>query len=165
MYTDSYSYYDPTTAALLSMLMAYLVVLLIIGIVIYIFSSISLYTMAKRRGMNRPWLAWIPIANSYLMGKLVNEKVVFGSWVIPYAHVLLPVLPLVCGLLSRIPYIGWLFLIVSLVYSYVAIYRLYRLYKPQNAVLYLVLSIIFIITQPFFMFSMRNNEAEEYLAE
>ncbi|WP_195268329.1 hypothetical protein [Eubacterium sp. 1001713B170207_170306_E7] len=163
MYTDSY--YDPTTAAILSMLMAYLVVLLIIGIVLYIFSSISLYTMAKGRGMSKPWLAWIPIANSYLMGKLINEKVAFGSFVIPYAHVLLPVLPLVCGFLTRIPYMGWLFLIVSLVYSYGALYRLYKMYKPQDAVLYLVLSIIFAVTQPFFMFSMRKNKEEEYLSE
>ena len=98
------------------------------------------------------------------MGKIINEKVAFGSWVIPYAHVFLPLLPFASGLLSMIPFIGWLFPMAYAVYYYGALYRLYRMYKPENAVLFLVLSIIFAITQPFFLFSMRNNQEEEYLA-
>ncbi|ALU15854.1 hypothetical protein ACH52_3107 [Eubacterium limosum] len=161
-------YYSSTDAGvaaiILSFLAAYFVIILVIGIVCYVFNSLSLYQMAKNRGIDSPWLAWIPIAKTYLMGKIINEKVAFGSWVIPYAHVFLPLLPFAGGLLSMIPFIGWLFPIAYAVYYYGALYRLYRMYKPENAVLFLVLSIIFAITQPFFLFSMRNNQEEEYLA-
>ena len=156
-------YYSSTDAGvaaiILSFLAAYFVIILVIGIVCYVFNSLSLYQMAKNRGIDSPWLAWIPIAKTYLMGKIINEKVAF-----PYAHVFLPLLPFASGLLSMIPFIGWLFPIAYAVYYYGALYRLYRMYKPENAVLFQVLSIIFAITQPFFLFSMRNNQEEEYLA-
>ena len=87
-------YYSSTDAGvaaiILSFLAAYFVIILVIGIVCYVFNSLSLYQMAKNRGIDSPWLAWIPIAKTYLMGKIINEKVAFGSWVIPYAHVFLP---------------------------------------------------------------------------
>lgn len=162
-------YYSSTdagmVAAILSFVAAYLVIILIIGIVCYVFNSLSFYQMAKNRNMDNAWLAWIPIAKTYLMGKIINEKVAFGSWVIPYAHVFLPLFPIAAGFLSMIPYIGWIFTIASGVYYYAALYRLYRMYKPENAVLFLVLSIIFAVTQPFFLFSMRNNQEEEYLPQ
>lgn len=41
---------------------------LVINLVAYILTAVALYTMAKRRGILRPWLAWIPIANIYLFG-------------------------------------------------------------------------------------------------
>ncbi len=96
-------YYSSTDAGvaaiILSFLAAYFVIILVIGIVCYVFNSLSLYQMAKNRGFDSPWLAWIPIAKTYLMGKIINEKVAFGSWVIPYAHVFLPLLPFASGLL------------------------------------------------------------------
>ena len=114
--------------------------------------------------MTAPGWLWIPIAKTYLMGKIINEKVAFGSWVIPYAHVFLPLLHLWSGLSHDS--IHWLAVSPSPIMftCHGALYRLYRMYKPENAVLFLVLSIIFAITQPFFLFSMRNNQEEEYLA-
>lgn len=160
----SYSAADEGALALvLSFLAAYLVIVLIVGIVCYVFTALSLYQMAKNRNIDNAWLAWIPIANAFIMGKIINEKVAFGSWTIPYAHIFLPLFPFASGLLAMIPFIGWLFPIAYTVYYFGALYRLYRMYKPENAVLFLVLSIIFAITIPFFLFSMRNNQEDEYL--
>ena len=43
------------------------------------------------------------------------------------------------------------------IYEYSAYYWLYRIYNPKNATLYLVLSIIFPVTIPFFWFSLRDK--------
>lgn len=163
---DYYSIPDDTIIGMIaSFFLAYFLIALIIAIVCYVFTSLALYQMAKNRNIENPWLAWIPIANMYLMGKLLYEKVAFGSSIIPMAHVILPLLPIVCGILAFIPYIGWLFPIVNAVYYCAALYRLFRLYKPDNAVLYLVLSIIFPVLQPFFLFSMRRYQDQEYLSD
>lgn len=39
----------------------------------YILTSLSLYTLAKRRGVQHPGLAWVPVANYWLIGSLANE--------------------------------------------------------------------------------------------
>ena len=44
------------------------------------------------------------------------------------------------------------------VFHFIALYDLYLSCEPRNAVLYLVLSILFGVTQPFFLFFCRNKE-------
>ena len=47
----------------------------IIGVCIadYIMSSLGLYRLASRRGISKPWLAWIPVANAWTVGAIVDE--------------------------------------------------------------------------------------------
>lgn len=46
---------------------------LVVAVVDYVLVSLSLYTLAKRRGIRAPGLAWVPIANYWLLGSLTNE--------------------------------------------------------------------------------------------
>ncbi len=53
-----------------------LIVLLIVGIVslvCYIFYSIGLHGLAKRRGLNHGWLAWLPIGRDWLLGCVSDQ--------------------------------------------------------------------------------------------
>mgnify|MGYP003291144530 CR=1 FL=1 len=45
----------------------------LLGIAGYVLSAIALYTIAQRRGLNRPWLAWIPIVNCWILGSLSDQ--------------------------------------------------------------------------------------------
>lgn len=47
----------------------------VIGIAIadYIMTSLSLYTIAKRRGVPNPWIAWIPVASVWTLGDIADE--------------------------------------------------------------------------------------------
>ena len=38
------------------------------NLAVYIFTGLGLYTIAKRRGIHNPWLAWVPFANMWLLG-------------------------------------------------------------------------------------------------
>ncbi len=40
----------------------------LINLAVYIFTGLGLYTIAKRRGIHNPWLAWVPYANVWLLG-------------------------------------------------------------------------------------------------
>lgn len=44
-----------------------------LSLAVYIFSSLSLYTVAKRRGLNHPWLSWIPVGNLWILGSLSDQ--------------------------------------------------------------------------------------------
>ena len=54
----------------------YLIVALfgsIYSIVVYVLHSLGMYTIAKRRGIHNPWLAWIPVANLWALGSISDQ--------------------------------------------------------------------------------------------
>ena len=56
-----------------TILLSYLVILGILAIgciASYLLRGIGMYTLGKRRGMNYPWLAFIPYARTYFQGEL-----------------------------------------------------------------------------------------------
>ena len=48
--------------------------------------------------------------------------------------------------------------IVYCVFFYIAVYKIYKCFVPKNAVLFLVLSIVFSVTMPFIFFFIRKKE-------
>lgn len=46
---------------------------MLISLAVYVFTALALYTMAKRRGIKNPWLAWIPFANAWLLGCVSDQ--------------------------------------------------------------------------------------------
>ncbi|MGV8905159.1 MAG: DUF4190 domain-containing protein [Acetobacterium sp.] len=151
---------------LLSILAVLLISALIIGIICYVFMALGLYTMAKNRHLDYAWLAWVPIASSYLMGELINDDVSIGSMHIPYAKIFLPLAPfalgLIMGILGLIPELGTvLIILISLALSFyqcTALFWLFSIYNKTHRVLFLVLSIIFPFMGPIFIFIIRNKE-------
>lgn len=154
----------------------------LLGIASYVLSSMALYAMAKRRGLDYPWMAWIPVVNCWLLGSLSDQY----QYLVKRRHtyrrrtllaldilkcilmVLVTVLAVVltfqtafnmvlARLLSCLALLAGGSLARAVV-RYMALYDVYRSVDPQNAVLYLVLSICVGVTTPFFLFFNRENE-------
>lgn len=167
------------------------------SIACYVLTALALYTMAKRRGLNRPWLAWIPVVNCWLIGSLSDQYryVVKGEnkskrKVLLVLRILMMVMgiamaavgiALVFGAVngamqgfneSRMmetvlgPLVGIVGMClpmagISIAYAviyYMALYDIYRSMDPVNCVLFTVLSILFNVTEPFFLFFNRNKD-------
>ena len=43
------------------------------SIAAYILTAIAIYTVSRRRGLRNPWLAWVPVANVWLLGSLSDQ--------------------------------------------------------------------------------------------
>lgn len=39
----------------------------------YVLTALALYTISQRRGIHKPWLAWIPVVNCWLLGSLSDQ--------------------------------------------------------------------------------------------
>ena len=167
------------------------------GIAAYVLRSIGLYSIAKRRGINHPWMAWVPVVDMWLLGCISDQSqyVVKGKnknkrkwllglniamWVVYivffvfFGIMMFDVVSgamggmsedqLLAGLMgpmmgmlgSMIPYMG--LAIAVMVVRYIAMYDLYTSCNPQNNVLFLVLSIFFSVTEPFFIFFNRKKD-------
>lgn len=113
-------------------------ILSVIGFVLF---ALGLMTLAKRKGINNAWLAWIPIANLYIMGKIIGH-IKIGSFEMDKMEMWLPlsILPLI--ILLAIPFVRILAIIAFAVIFYFAFFRLFSKYRSENAVLFSVLSVL-----------------------
>ena len=50
-----------------------MVIGLIFGLIIYVYTSYSLMVMAQKTGTEGGWMAWVPIANMYLMCNIAQK--------------------------------------------------------------------------------------------
>lgn len=128
---------------------------LIIGIVFYILKSIGLATLASNKGIDLPWLAWIPVADLYIAGAIVKEMNLFG---IRFENLSLWVPLIICGgaFLQAIPVLGWLIMVGVFIFCIGFTYNLFGIYS-ENATLFTILS-IFLGLWPIFIFIIRNNK-------
>ena len=192
----SYAWNDVLGTGLLSGLLSGIPTTLM-GIAAYVLTALALYTIAKRRGLNHPWLAWIPVASAWILGSLSDQyryvvrgenkskrkvlltlsiltsvlstamivsvfvavgKAMFGVIGGMGEEALLEAIlgPLVGVVGLCLPMVG--IAIAYVVVYYMALYDLYKSLDPSNCVLFLVLSIVFRVTEPFFLFFNRNKD-------
>lgn len=171
----------------------------IFGIATYVLTSLALYTVAQRRGLNRPWLAWIPVVNCWIIGSLsdqyryvVKGEVKSKRKVLLILQLLLMIMGIAMAVVAIVtvvnlvsntvlgapnsereamemvlgPLVGIVGMClpvmgISIAYAvirYMALYDIYRSMDPVNCVLFTVLSILFGVTEPFFLFFNRNKD-------
>ena len=192
-YGDYYNYYNSFYNPYSGMLdVAYgilsllLLSSLFIFIVLYIFESIALYTIAKNRGIKNAFLSFIPVAEYYILGKVyddisatMNKKTGYAARMVVLASFSLASAVFACvffGMSVVMGYAGGIsvpFLILAipfvlvqigctvalLIFTLISLYAVYKEYVPSNAVLFLVLSVIIPVTMPFLLFSIRNKKS------
>ena len=188
-------YYDelPVTGAdeemmmsVLLILLGVLAVVLLVSVIFWIISSLSLQSIARRRGIRNAWLAWVPIGNQWILGSIADQyqhliqgKITSRRKILLWLGLANFVVSVIGGILSGV--IGataqteeqmMVFSVVNLVSSlggmalgitvlvfyHMSNYDLYRSCNPKNAVTFLVLGIIFPVTQPFFYLSCRKKD-------
>lgn len=75
-YSYSYGSYYPEEWILqffAGLLLVGLIFAFLIGLIFYIFQSVGLYRVAKRRTIRHAWLAWLPVGNSWIMGSISDQ--------------------------------------------------------------------------------------------
>ena len=170
---------------------------MLVSIATYVLTALALYTIAKRRGLKNAWLAWIPVADCWLLGSLSDQY----QYVVNGQHKSKRKILLLFRILITIMWISLMGLLANLffhafgsilwgsmnddqifqilhqamnllvlclplvgasiayaVFRYMALYDIYKSLDPANCVLFLVLSILFGVTEPFFLFCSRNKD-------
>lgn len=137
---------------------AFISIAIILGIILYVFMAIGMQSMATKLKIENPWLAWIPIANIYLVGRVAGDQVtIFNKTIQKLGSVLL--IGCICAcVISAIPIIGFIASIAFAIIYFVALYKIYRIFAENNAVLFCILSIVLSVTAPFLIYFASKNE-------
>lgn len=56
-----------------------LALVLVAGLILAVLSALALYTIAKRREIANPWLAWIPLGQAWILGS-ISDQYQFVRW-------------------------------------------------------------------------------------
>ena len=154
----------------------------------YVLSALALYTLAKNRGIRHGWLAWVPVLSCWILGSLSDQyRYVTRGELRSKRKSLLVLSILLTGLVTALASMGIaagvamamgrpgsmaglpaalaclalataVMAVIRLVIRFIALSDLYRSMDPENGTLFLVLSILFPVTEPFFLFFNRNKE-------
>ncbi len=116
----------------------WMTILSIVFIALWVIYSLGFYKLAKNRGRGDAWLAWVPIAQSYLLGRIIPTFDLYGNK-LERMHIVLPVFVLGCCLLSQMWIVGFLFFLMLYAGLLLVHYALFRQYKPLAALGYAVL--------------------------
>lgn len=132
-------------------------VIFILLLISYVLKSIGLSVMARNRGLTAFWLGWVPVADFYILGRLCGPFSFFGLQVYK-ASVLLPLGLILVILSGYIPILGVLVSIVFFLFCCSALYSLYSVYSPENAIWYLLFSLLMLF--PVIVFIIRGNHPQ-----
>jgi len=85
------------TKTILAGLMAFLGILIVLCLIIYIYSAVCLQIIAKKTGTQYGWMAWVPIANIFLMCNIGRVSL---KWLIPLLLIFVPFISILGSLYS-----------------------------------------------------------------
>ena len=173
----------------------YMLICSVFGIAAYVLRAAGFYTIARRRGINHPWMSWVPVLDLWVLGCISDQfqyvvkgkdknkrkwllglnialAVVYVVFFVIFGVMIVNAIATTAGgvgedaileavlgsavamLVCLIPMM--IIAIAVMVIRYIAMYDLYTSCSPQNNVLFLVLSIFFTVTEPFFIFFIRG---------
>ena len=72
-YSDFGDLSEPFMMVFVIVWMIFALIAMALGVTMYILQSIGLYNIAKRRGIHHPGLAWVPIANMWIIGSISDQ--------------------------------------------------------------------------------------------
>jgi len=167
-------------------LAVFFTVMAVVLLICYVFYAIGLFVIAKRRELSNPWFAFIPVANFWIFGRTADQYDIITTgrnmklrhwtlWLgiafyISYVVYLVNYFDFLnymwatslftpdFQLVFILMLIMFPFAIAYAVFYYIALYKIYRSCSPENAVVLIVLSIIFSIIVPFVIFAIRKSD-------
>lgn len=175
-------------AAIFLFLIPIYLVLIAYLVITYILQSKAMYAIAQRRGIENPWMAWVPFCNSWMLGAISDQyqQAVWGDvknrrkslliWHIVYTvaisiytsvyMVFMLVVEegdeeLLMVLLLFFITVMLAFIALSVIYLiqyYKALFDLFRSSDPDRSMMYLMLSIFVQFPLPFFMYACRSKD-------
>lgn len=131
----------------------FFLIIIVVSLVLYVIQAVALMKIAQTAGSDKGWLAWIPIANGFVMPMLVEDDVhesMRGKFTMIYAGALIG-----SFLLSAfIPFVSF----IPTLLVYYAFYLIAKWFSEKHMV-HLVVAILTLgISMPFSLFRFRNRK-------
>ena len=166
----------------IGVLLAVVLVLLLWAGALYVLSAVAMAKMARKRSFPNPWLAWVPGANTWLLGSLADhydqvrgEKDRGFRWILVGFLIAQAALGSISGVAQGVTQSNAVIVVAALaqavlvivhtIFQYMVFYRIYKSCTPDHAVWMLILSILSPTAGVIIMLCIRDKTEgiEEYI--
>jgi len=117
----------------------YTIIIILGYIALYLLFSYSLYFIATKYGESNAILAWIPIANFFLLGTMIGNITILDRE-IKNVDILLPFAVLIYFIFIKSWFILPLLAILAMLFIFYALYEFYTRVCPTRALFYGIIS-------------------------
>ena len=142
----------------------------------FVFPAIAKFTIARRRGVKCPWLAWIPIGGAWLLGSIADQydrfekgtdrglRRIYGIGLLLAAVLFAAVFALAYAGTGSFAENSLMILVLIPVLTAVSVlekivlFKVYHSCTPRNAVWMLILSIFVAGASPIILFCIRKKD-------
>ncbi len=128
------------------------------SIACYIMSAIGLYSIAKNNHVDNPWIAFIPIVQFYIIGKMIREYQLFGH-VIGHTEWIIVLLSLIETAAAFIPIFGFLIGLAANILRLLLLHKFFYLFDPGRALLYTILCILGSLPLAIILLVLKNKQS------
>ncbi len=148
------------------------IIILVLKAIFFVLKNLPVMKIAKRMGIKHRWLLLVPIADSYIFG-----KVAFKGNVMPFSFLGLNIISSLISIVSQCFFLSHFFnaydLPASLVYlgfnanifrslytilKYDGAYQIYKKLSDKAVMMTVFTVLTFGLLEPIFLFAIRNNE-------
>lgn len=152
------------------LIFAFFAIIMLLCIIGFVLQGIPLYKMAKNRGMQYPWLAFVPYGCNYIMLNIPTKPFnLFNFFVLRdrmtlFLYYLIFTIggSFIVNIFAYIPVVGIIitiaYLILSILVSYQITKDIYDTYETDNTTLLAVLSMFIPFMQLILMYVYMNRE-------
>ena len=169
MYNINQNAFNQQVAQLAAVFLGFLIVTLVLSVIFYLLNSFGLMRIAKRSNIKHSWLAFVPIANSYVLG-----KVAFSDKLKPILFLFLNILSVLFSIniyyAIALSFINGsssypssnvilnLFQLIYLIFFFYVMYKIYKKYSTKSTIILLFFVLTCGFLNPIFLFAIRNND-------
>ena len=108
----------------LAALMGFFTILLVIGIIIYVYKAWAWFTIGRKLKNKVAWLSWIPVVQFFLLPILAGWNWLWGFIIL---------LPVIFSLIVPIKFLGGVLLFISLVFlAVMSIIWTWKIYRKRR---------------------------------
>lgn len=149
----------------LQFIAGFMLLIFVILFTLYIFGSIGLMAIAKKLNITGGWMAWLPIFNFYLLGKVAFNK--GAGWFLAISGLLSgnynltvndeqvassPILPAPLNSFLSLAFVVFLF---------TSLYKVYNKFSDKAGIMTVTSVLTFGLLSPIYLFAIRNNDVRE----
>lgn len=121
----------------------------------YILTALALYPIAKRNGVKNAWLAFVPVAQYYIIGDICEDYKIFGKWISKLGLVFCGII--IIRFIMNYGMVAYIIDLAAMFAMLLIIHKFFSLFVPEKALIYTIISALGMFAMSIVLYIIRNK--------
>ncbi len=121
----------------------------------YTLTALALYPIAKRNGVKNAWIAFVPVAQYYIIGDICEDYKIFGKWIGKLGWIFCGII--ILNLLTDFLRGAYIIDLAATLAMLLIMHKFFSLFIPQRALAYTFISALGLFAMSIVLYTIRNT--------